>query len=118
MTRTSPISATVTPNAKPTHVLRDLSELSVEELQVEVLRLRDELIGAKAEIGNLRSRLEPRHRAYESLVALQRAERALAGPDAEYAHIARRIIGFVRWALLRAPRKAVRRVLAGGRTER
>jgi len=110
--------ATITQTAKPAHVLRDLSVMSVDELRVEVLRLRDELIGARAEIGNLRSRLEPRHRAYESLIALERSERALAGPDAEYARIARRIIGFARWALLRAPRKAVRKVLAGRRTDR
>jgi hypothetical protein len=110
--------ARVTHIARTEHVLRDVGEFTIDDLRIEVLRLRDELIGARAEIGNLRSRLEPRHREYDSMLALHRAERALAGPDAEYAHIARRILGFSRWALLRAPRKVARRVLAGVRSRR
>ena len=112
MTKHQP--ATITHIAKPSHVLRDLSELSEDELRVEVLRLRDELIGAQAEIGNLRSRIDLKHRGYVTLMALHRAQKELGGPDAEYARIARRFLGFVRWAVLRAPRRLAGRALGRG----
>lgn len=39
------------------HVCLEIEFESVEQLQMEILRLRDELIGAAAELGELRARL-------------------------------------------------------------
>jgi len=112
MDRRAPASITViTP---PTHVLRDLADMSEDELRLEVLRLRDELIGAQAEVGNLRGRLDGHQRHSVALEAVHRAQRELHGSDGEYVRIARRILGFTRWAVLRAPRRLLRRILDRG----
>lgn len=106
--------ASITQLTTPSHVLRDLSEMTVEELQLEVLRLRDELIGAQAEIGNLRGRLDVSHRNYLALNSVHSAQRVLRGSDDDYVRAARRVLGFARWILLRAPRQLARKLLERG----
>ena len=44
-------------NRNFSHVCLEIEFESVEQLQMEILRLRDELIGAAAELGELRARL-------------------------------------------------------------